>query len=144
MGKNKKRVGTYFTVEASLVLPVVIGSIIFIISFLLFWYNRCLMEQELAMIAVKASQSEAQTPEELERELREWRGECLTDKYYAWDVETIISSRKNNWLEFRRKGNLIMGETTWKADASGKALRISVAPFLRTCRKLIAGMGGKG
>ena len=61
MKKHKGSIEAYFTVEASLVMPVVIGSVIFVICFLLYWYNRCLMEQDLSVMAVKASQSEAKT-----------------------------------------------------------------------------------
>ena len=37
MKMRKRKVKAYFTVEASLVLPIVIGSIIFVICFLLYW-----------------------------------------------------------------------------------------------------------
>ena len=52
MKKHKGSIEAYFTVEASLVMPVVIGSVIFVICFLLYWYNRCLMEQDLSVMAV--------------------------------------------------------------------------------------------
>lgn len=134
--KHKKGVDAYFTVEASLVMPVVIGSVIFVICFLLYWYNRCLMEQDLSMIAVKAAQSEAGTPEEMKQDLRGWRDKSMTEKHYAWEMSEVTMSKEKNWITFRRNGTLLMGDRIWRADAEGKASRINPAALLRILRRM--------
>ena len=144
MKRRKGYLEAYFTVEASLLLPVVIGSIIFVICFLLFFYNRCLMEQELSMISIKATQSSAQTPEELEQELKTWRDENLTDKQYAWEMASVSMSRKQNRFEFRREGKLLIGERLWKAEVTGSAPVLNPAAVIRLCRRLYLNLEEKG
>lgn len=144
MNGRKKYVEAYFTVEASLVLPVVIGSVIFVICFLLFFYDRCLMEQDVAMISIRASQSQAQSPEELEKELVTWRQQYLAEKEYAWEMSTIVMSRKQNRIEFEREGKLLMGERVWTAKVTGSALELHPASILRLCRRIYLGLEEKG
>lgn len=42
----------YFTVEAALVLPIVIAALLFVIYMMLFQYDRCLLEQDMGAIAL--------------------------------------------------------------------------------------------
>ena len=133
--KKRGKLDAYFSVEASLVLPMVVGSIIFVVCFLLFWYNRCLMEQNLNGLAVKASQSDSGSMEELKRELGKWQDEYLTDKHYAWEAGEVVTSLRLNWYEFKQDGKLLLGDRTWKAQVTGKAMRIHPTPFLRLCRR---------
>ena len=128
-------VKAYFTVEASLVMPMVIGSIIFIMGFLLFWYNRCLMEQDLSMLTVKGSQVKAEDPESFLGELRDWQLGNFSEKYYGWAREGITYSRERNVIRLSEKGKMILGDRVWKAEVTGKALRMNAASFLRTCRR---------
>lgn len=135
MKRSGKRVGAYFTVEASLVIPIVIGSIVFIICFLLYWYNRCVMEQDLAMLAVEVTQSRAESVDELEQELRTWKADYMTEKDYAWEMSGVTLEMKGNQMELRRSGHLLLGNFVWKADASCKTMKIHPVTFLRLCRK---------
>ena len=59
----------YFTVEAALVLPVVIGAILFVIYMMLFQYDRCLLEQDIGGIALWGSIVEASDTAELEQKV---------------------------------------------------------------------------
>ena len=128
-------VKAYFTVEASLVMPIVIGSIIFVMGFLLFWYNRCLMEQDLSMLTVKGSQIKEEDPEKFLEELRDWQREYFPEKYYGWTRGEITYSRERNVIRLNEKGKMILGDWVWKAEVTGKASRMNVASFLRTCRR---------
>ena len=49
-----RRVGGYFSVEAALVLPVVLGVYLFLITMLFVQYDRCLLEQDMASMLIKA------------------------------------------------------------------------------------------
>ena len=128
-------VKAYFTVEASLVMPMVIGSIIFIMGFLLFWYNRCLMEQDLNVLAIRGSQLKAEDPEQFLGELRDWKFANLSEKFYGWTREGITYSRERNLIRLNEKGKMILGDRIWKAEVTGTTLRMNAAAFLRTCRK---------
>ena len=131
----RSSVKAYFTVEASLVMPVVIGSIIFVMGFLLFWYNRSLMEQDLSMLAVKGTQVNAEDPEHFLEELRDWQRDNFSEKYYGWAREGITYSRERNLIKLNEKGRMILGDRIWKAEVAGSALRMNAASFLRTCRR---------
>ena len=47
-----KKAGAYLTVEAALILPMVLGVIILVIYLLFFQYDRCLMEQNVGKLAL--------------------------------------------------------------------------------------------
>ena len=132
---RRKSVKAYFTVEASLVMPIVIGSIIFVMGFLLFWYNRSLMEQDLSMLAVKGTQVNAEDPEQFLGELRDWQSDNFSEKYYGWTRKGITYSRERNVIRLSEKGMMILGDRIWKAEVTGSALRMNAASFLRTCRR---------
>ena len=132
---RRSGVKAYFTVEASLVMPIVIGSIVFIMGFLLFWYNRCMMEQDLSMLTVKGSQVNIDDPERFLGELRDWQRDNFSEKYYGWAREGITYSRERNVIRLNEKGKMILGDRIWKAEVTGSALRMNAASFLRTCRR---------
>lgn len=135
MKKRDKGIEAYFTIEASLILLMVISCVVFVVCFLLFWYNRCIMEQDLNLIAVRAAQSNSKSMEELEVVISSWQSEYMTDKYYAWSAEDKVISLQKNWYDLRQTGKLLLGNRVWKAQVSGKAMRIDPATFLRLCRR---------
>ncbi|MCM1120261.1 MAG: hypothetical protein NC543_12980 [bacterium] len=51
---NDKETEGYFSVEAALVLPVVLGVYLFMIVLLFIQHDRCLMEQDMASMLIKA------------------------------------------------------------------------------------------
>lgn len=136
MKMRKRKVKAYFTVEASLVLPIVIGSIIFVICFLLYWYNRCLMEQDVSMYTIRAAQMTRLTAEDVPREMTAWRREYLTDKHYAWESSDLYISLKHNEIRITRTGRLLLGDRIWNAEVACAARRMDQAGFLRLCRRL--------
>lgn len=51
---NKKQAEGYFSVEAALVLPTVLGVYLFLIVLLFIQHDRCLLEQDMASMMIKA------------------------------------------------------------------------------------------
>lgn len=133
--RRRANVRAYFTVEVTLVMPMIIGSILFIIGFLLFWYNRCLMEQDLNMLVVKGSQIREDDPEKYMEELRDWQQENFGEKYYGWIDEGMEYSREQNKIRLNKRGKMILGDRVWKAEATGTASQINAPVFLRVCRR---------
>ena len=136
MKRKKGSVGAYFTVEASLVLPIVIGTIIFVLCFLLFYYNRCLMEQDVAILTIRAAASGEKTAEELKTQIFSTQKTYIAEKYYARDKGEINLSLTHDKLELKRTGQLLLGDRIWKAKVSSSARQIHPATFLRLCRKV--------
>ena len=136
-----KRIKAYFTVEAALILPLIIGTIVYIICFLVFWYNRCVMEQEIAVYAVKGAQSRIEEPEQLRIFLEECKEEYFSDQYVGWEMENPVYAMENREWKLKRKGSLFGKEANWKAEAIFECRWIYPADYLRLSRKtqLLAG-----
>ena len=95
----------YMTVEASLVLPMVFGVILFVLSLLFYSYDRCLLEQDVAALVVRSEYLEGGTTEEkvqrLKAEVREW----YLEKYVWMDVTVPKLSVKEDSVKIRAEGN---------------------------------------
>ena len=118
---SKKRTGTvggYFTVEASLVLPIVIASIVFIVYVLLYWYDRCLMDQDTAMLAMQATIRNQDTLEETAREVKAWKERSMTEKYVGWHMGELVLTRGKNRITVSREGKLVTDHSLWQAYSS--------------------------
>lgn len=74
--KKRKKIRGYFSVEAALVLPVVLGVYLFLIVTLFIQYDRCLLEQDMASMLIKAG-NYAQSPQK--------RLEYLQELTLSWD-----------------------------------------------------------
>lgn len=133
----------YLTVEAALLLPFVIGVIVYVIYFQLFWYNRCLMDQETAMTAVRSVQVDSVDMEKIQKEVRQWREEFLTDRHVGWEKEKPVLTAQLNKLSVSAKGSLKLPYALWNAEAAYEVSRINTSVFLRSCRKLILRMEEK-
>ena len=80
--KNQTEYEGFFSVEAALVLPIVLGVYLFLIVMLFLQYDRCLLEQDMASIMVKAGSYEGtpqQTMEYLQELTAQWER-----KRYLW------------------------------------------------------------
>lgn len=63
---NRKEVEGYFSVEAALVLPIVLGIYLFLIILLFIQHDRCIMEQDMASMLIKAVNHEGTPKQQLE------------------------------------------------------------------------------
>ena len=138
--EEQRRIEGYLTVEAALLLPLVIGVIVYVIYFQLFWYNRCLMDQETAMTAVRSVQTDSVDMEVIRRETQQWREEFLTDRYVGWEKEKPVLTAQFNQLSVSEGGRLKLPNTLWSAETTYEASRINASVFLRSCRKIILRM----
>lgn len=128
--------GGYFTVEAALLLPFVIGTIVYIIYFQFFWYNRCLMDQETAMLGVRAVQDTCGDGEKIKQNLIQWREGFLTDRYINWEADEPILICGRGRLSVRQKGSLEAWNSVWNTETAYDNKRIQPSVFLRSCRKI--------
>ncbi|MBQ8823165.1 MAG: hypothetical protein IJZ82_11015 [Lachnospiraceae bacterium] len=73
----------YMTVEASLVLPLAFGMMMFVLSLLFYSYDRCLLEQEVMSLLVGSEYLEGEEKASLlEQEIENW----YLDKYVWMDI----------------------------------------------------------
>lgn len=54
-----KRAKAYFTVEAALIMPLVLGCYLFVIGMMFFQYDRCVLEMNMARLAAWGAAGES-------------------------------------------------------------------------------------
>lgn len=95
----------YMTVEASLVIPMVFGMVVFILSLLFYSYDRCLLEQDVMTYVVRSVYLDGDSVEEktqsLEAELRNW----YRDKYVWMDISVRELMIKADAVELKAEGS---------------------------------------
>ena len=139
-----KRLDAYMTVEAALVFPVVMGSILFVIYAMLFQYDRCLLEQDTGAIALWGSLAEAADTAELESKIQKRMSEMYRDKYMMWRFQTLEASLDKNRFSVNGAGQLSFpfaglnywgSGNTWGVQAGYGYNRLEPVTFIRICRK---------
>ena len=101
---KRKYVNGYFSVEAALVLPAVLSVYLFLIALLLVQYDRCLLEQDMAAMLVKASNHSGTPQQQLE---------YLQELTTAWDREQYL------WMQMQSPHFTIQGQQI-RLEAAGE------------------------
>lgn len=136
----------YLTVEAALVLPMLMGMIFFIIYMLLFQYDRCLMEQDLGAMALWGSSVEESDTKTLDEMARERMAALYRDKYRAWrfmDLQLLLKENRftakgSGQLAFPVSGlNFWSSSNIWSTEVLYEYRRLSPVTFIRLCRGLM-------
>lgn len=145
----RKRTGAYMTVEAVLILPIVFGVILLVIYLWFYQYDRCLMEQDAGMLAMRGAAMGAEDYEERMEATKSLLAENYAGKYVAWeDLGTDIKIAKGK-ISVKQKGSIPFpfsglafwdGESLWKMSVSYENELLSPASILRKYRNV---MGGK-
>ena len=87
----RKKYEGYFTVEAALVLPVVLGFILFVVYLGIFQYDRCALEQKLNLITLLALSADVQSNEEKVERAQKLASEA-DDRFLAWELQEVSFS----------------------------------------------------
>lgn len=135
------KVRAYFTVEAAMVFPVVLGTLVFIIYMMFFQYNRCLMEQDMGVLVLRSAALQENDKTVLAGKLQEEAAKLQQEKYMAWDMGEISLSMEGNLVRIFREGRLALPfMEIWEARANYENEQINPTFLIRSCKKL---MGGK-
>lgn len=138
----------YFTVEAALVLPVVISILLFIIYILFYQYDRCLLEQDMGAMALWGSLEEADDAGELQEKAERRMTELYREKYMAWSFAELEAGLERNRFSVKGAGSLTFplpgfnfwgGGNIWGARAEYGYTRLSPVTFIRLCHKFMGG-----
>lgn len=134
----------YFTVEAALVLPVVIAVMLFVIYMMLFQYDRCLLEQDLGGIALWGALVDVSDAEEFTQKTQKRLGEMYRDKYIAWKITEMDAGLDGNKFHVNGAGQLTFPVPKWNIWSEGNVWgteaeygynRMSPVTFIRMCHK---------
>lgn len=144
-GSRIQKKNAYFTVEAALILPVALGTVLFIVYMLLFQYDRCLMEQDLGALALWGSRVKAEDSGELQNMIQKRTNEIYKDKYAVWKMLALDVKLEHNRFAVAGKGRLAFPvpginfwsrDNVWEAEADYRFWRISQVDFVRLCNRV--------
>lgn len=102
--RKQKNMDGYFSVEAALVLSAVLGVYLFLIVILFVQYDRCLLEQDMASMLIKAANYQG-TPQQ--------RLEYLRELTMSWDREQYL------WLQPQAPRFVMQGKQI-RLEAAGE------------------------
>lgn len=125
----------YMTVEASLVLPMVFGVIVFVICLLFYSYDRCLLEQDMSALVVRSGYLPGDT---LKERLASMEGEVqdlYVEKYVWIDVAVQELVMKDAGISIAAAGTF-RGPFFESAAAKRQIYSLSPTFFLRQKIKL--------
>jgi hypothetical protein len=136
----------YFTVEAALILPIVLWVFLFLIYQMLFQYDRCLLEQNTGMVALRGSVMPQEQTDLLTTLQKEYES-INQNKYVMFRQEEPHFTVNGDTLTVETGGYfsaslppIIYPQTTaslWRAEVTFKNNRINPVLFIRSCQKAI-------
>ena len=138
----------YFTVETALVLPLVMGALILTVFLFLFQYDRCLLEQDVNILAIYAGTAMAESVEKLEATVHRRTSKVSMEKYVAWEMNDLQVIVKGNRVSVRGGGQLTLPlpewnffgkENVWETQTLRETQRITPAAYIRLYRKVRGG-----
>ena len=147
---KKRKIDGYFTLEAALILPMVLAVILFVLYLLFFQYNRCLMEQDMGILALRGALMQTEDHDDRIRQLREMTAKQDWDKYLAWEMEEVTLSAGQGKMSVMRKGQIrtpFRGEGAAAGFSTVAAYEnhiLSPATFVRFCHSVLNRKGGNG
>lgn len=147
----RENVPGYFTVEAVLIMPLVLWTIVFVVYLQFFLYNRCCLEQETAKLALRGAAIQISDKEE---KLKEWIRQASTynaEPYLAWEKGDWKLWMEQDKAAAECRGNLrfpfsgwgLEGEEYWSARARYENRIVKPTSFIRTWR-MVKGLTEKG
>lgn len=138
----------YFTVEAALVLPMVMSAMLVGVYLFCYQYDRCLMEQDMGSMLLLGNAITAENAgeiEEIKESLRQRAARINRTKYAAWKLTAIDIRLEKNKLSITGRGelafpvqgwNLWNQNNLWEAQVNYESSRLSPVFYIRQYRKL--------
>lgn len=121
-----------FTIEASVVMSLLIMVITAVLFLTFFLYNRCLLERAASMSALRASGSVREDQDARYKRAEEGIKDILQEHLFGDpQIQTSIEIKGND-----AEVTLIMQYKWWKFEASATKKAVYPVTFIRNCRKL--------
>ena len=140
----KKEEQAYMTVEASLVLPTIIGGIIFILYLGIFLYNYCTINQTAYIAALRGSQIKNVSTDEIDNYVKKQIDELLFQNILAREevkkeVRTSIGKvtvKMSTDVNIPFTDLLSAKIHIWEIKTEGYANRVNPIEIIRGVRKI--------
>lgn len=127
----------YFTVEAAFIVPIALGTIVFIIYMMFYQYDRCLLEQDIGALAMKGTVNFREDGQSAVNRLNEQAAFVYGDKYVAFEDGNVDIEVKGGKVTVEGKGKIYLpfaGNKWIQASFANK--KQDPVTFIRACRKL--------
>lgn len=142
------KVAGYFTVEAALVFPMVLGTIFLLIYLGFFQYDRCMLEFDIGALALKGCCSEESDKEAVLDEVEKAAREIYVEKYIAWETADINAEIDGKNVRVEGSGSIRFPfgalvqkglYNMWNVKAEYENRRMDPVTFIRTYKKIVGG-----
>lgn len=141
------RLRAFFTVEAALLLPLIMGFFLSVIYLLFYQYNRCLLEQECNILIVRETGLEGYEHSGLLRNLNRKISEINKEKYVSMGMQTFSVSVNGNTLSATGDGQVICpfwevripDFFDWNLHVEVRHERLLPVQYIRRKRRLLGG-----
>lgn len=134
----------YFSLEATLIMPIVFMTILFLIYIGFFFYDKCLLKQDIYRMLIRAGQIKYSSNEEVVQKIKEEDAKWYYDKYVMcmWgnrkiEVEynsILISNKAALNVSVPLVGRWV-GNDMWIMDTEVRNTRVHPTKTIRACRK---------
>lgn len=150
VGKDGIKMKAYFTVEAAMILPLTMGIYIMLIYVMFYQYDRCLLEQDMAVLAVRGALMDGKN-EEVMTSLRSQVYQRDTERFPVFSHGTVKAEAGEGKVTVSGDGTVRvpfrdftawMGDDGWTVYAEYTARRFNPVDFIRICKKIAGRMEG--
>ena len=144
----KCKVKGYFSVEAAMVFPLVVGTILSLIYLGFYQYDRCMLEFDVAMVALTGYSCDEQEWEMALDAMEKAALKIAKGRYIAWESGNINIEITGNRIRASGGGKLCFPfgflihkgvNGVWEAKRSYENRRINPVEFVRAYNKLAGG-----
>lgn len=136
-----KYIKAYFTVEASMVIPMVIFLFSFIFYLTFFLYDRCIASQDAYILAFRGSRLCEKDAGEIEQYVKEFAKEQFDRRYIALTGFSDMVYADKRKVEMEITGEIspaftdqLLEQKVWHFHANAKADRICPTECIRRFR----------
>lgn len=143
--QRKRYLSAYMTVEAAFVFPMVLGIVFLLIYLWFFQYDRCLVELDAGILALRGAVLQADDTASITAGLEEEQRKITWDKYICWEQGEMNILWKHGKVAVQGKGacrfpgrglQTSVDDESWTINVSCENTRLNPVAFLRGCRKL--------
>ena len=143
MDRKRKTCDGYLTLEATFLMPLIFGGIVFTIYLSFFLYNACLIQQAAYTAALRGSLIREGSNGQIQEAVREELRELLESRLLAteeWEEEIRVTYTEVN-VRVRARGRIPLIEIisdsigAWTYEGEGQAKRLKPVEFIRTIRR---------
>lgn len=129
----------YFTVEAALVMLIVLAEMVLVIYLFFFQYDRCLMEQDMGVLIIRGIMMEEEDTQKRMEKLERYIAEQYLQKYLVWERENLDLEIERGILHVGQTGRLSTPDSLWKMTRAYEGHIVSPVVLIRSYRKVTGG-----